>query len=217
MQKNWNRAAAKLHAKINPFVFDTSAHFEYITEKAFQENHETFSGVQTPPAPRSKTSDRGPATNLSKKLSQASSLKPPITSASSLRTLQVPSTGRTQDLHHPDAGPGRHATADKTIKPSEATLQVYLNPEGQETTYHFEYGTAESYGRSSPSADVGPGHEPTLGKHLQSPTCSRNTTYHFRTVASNSFGTVEGPDTTFTTLPTYLPQRKDSAPAYRRG
>ena len=199
-------AAAKLHAKINPFVFDTSAHFEYITEKAFQENHESFSGVQN--AASTSVKDLGPGTGDKSIEETISGLQPETTYH--FRVVATNSAGTVD-------GPTQIFTTltpalvdtllPKAIKPSEATLQVYLNPEGQETTYHFEYGTAETYGHSSPSADVGPGHEPTLGSTSISD-LQPNTTYHFRTVASNSFGTVEGPDTTFTTPPTSCPNEK---------
>ena len=93
------------------------------------------------------------------------------------------------------------------ITATNATLQVYLNPQGQETSYHFEYGTEETYGHSTPSASAGSGDEPTLDSATVSG-LQPDTTYHFRTVATNSFGTVEGPDATFTTPPATCPNEK---------
>jgi hypothetical protein len=43
------------------------------------------------------------------------------------------------------------------ITPSSATLNGTVNPEGQSTSYHFEYGTTTSYGGETAIADAGAG------------------------------------------------------------
>jgi hypothetical protein len=82
---------------------------------------------------------------------------------------------------------------------SSATLGAQINPGGAETTYHFQYGTTESYGQSTPSS-------PSIGSddsghpaaaHIQG--LQPSTVYHYRVLATNVLGTVEGPDQTFTT------------------
>jgi hypothetical protein len=80
-----------------------------------------------------------------------------------------------------------------------ATLNAQVNPFGAETTYHFEYGTSESYGTSTVGASIpaGFGDQPASAEiaGLQA-----NTTYHYRVVATNSLGgPVDGSDQTFTT------------------
>jgi DNA-binding beta-propeller fold protein YncE len=87
------------------------------------------------------------------------------------------------------------------ITPAGATLNGTVNPNGADTTYHFEYGTTSGYGTSTPAGDAGgitgetPVSAPITG--LQP-----GTTYHFRVVASNGIGTAaEGADQTFTTAP----------------
>lgn len=85
------------------------------------------------------------------------------------------------------------------------TLHATIDPQGQATTYHFDWGTSASYGRQAPVADASVGSdgsehavEQTLGE------LTPGTTYHFRVVASNcggcADGTTYGPDETFTTL-----------------
>jgi hypothetical protein len=86
------------------------------------------------------------------------------------------------------------------IASSSATLAGQVNPEGTETTYWFEYGTSEAYGASAPvpdgSAGAGTSAAPVQA-HTQA--LQPQTTYHFRLVAANAGGTVDGADRTFTT------------------
>jgi hypothetical protein len=81
-----------------------------------------------------------------------------------------------------------------------ATLRGYLNPNNSPTSYHFEWGTSSEYGHQAPDF------EPFTGSGGQPVPVSANiaglqlsTTYHFRIVATNSFGTTPGPDASFTT------------------
>ncbi len=82
-----------------------------------------------------------------------------------------------------------------------ATLQGIVSPEGQETTYHFEYGKTISYGTSVPvpSGNVGASTS-DLEESKVITGLEPETTYHFRVVATNGTGTVDGSDQTFTTL-----------------
>jgi hypothetical protein len=89
------------------------------------------------------------------------------------------------------------------LQPTTATLNALLNPEGRETSYHFEYGTTNGYGASTPPGTLEAGFEDQpVSAELNS--LSTRTTYHFRVVASNSAGTMFGPDETFVTLPPAL-------------
>ena len=72
--------------------------------------------------------------------------------------------------------------------------------DGNDTKYRFEYGTNEAYGQTTPEQDdgskVGPRTLPPVvlaGLHTA-------TTYHFRLVATNAFGTTYGQDRQFTTF-----------------
>jgi sugar lactone lactonase YvrE len=92
----------------------------------------------------------------------------------------------------------------------QATLEGSLEPEGEATSWHFEYGLTTSYGTSSPdeqssSASV---------LDAQSPTAELegNVTYHCRLVAANAFGTTDGQDGTFVT-PLVEPQVNLAAPS----
>ena len=89
------------------------------------------------------------------------------------------------------------------------TLHGSIDPQGQATTYHFDWGTTAGYGSQAPLADASVGSdgsehavEQTLGE------LTPDTSYHFRVVASNcggcAEGTTYGSDETFTTAPTPL-------------
>jgi hypothetical protein len=85
------------------------------------------------------------------------------------------------------------------VSVSSATLHGSLAPENGSVTYFFEYGTeAGVYGSqtaelTSPSSGAESAPVEAVVSGLQP-----NTTYHFRLVASNSFGTTHGADRQFT-------------------
>jgi hypothetical protein len=86
------------------------------------------------------------------------------------------------------------------VSASSARLDAQLNPLGLQSEYHFEFGLSSSYEDSAPVPDVlvGSGHgDVSVGLLVQG--LSPNTTYHYRVVARNSLGSVEGEDHTFTT------------------
>jgi hypothetical protein len=75
-----------------------------------------------------------------------------------------------------------------------ATLNGTVDPNGAETSYHFEYGTTTDYGLESPTQSAGSGDDPVAVQATVSG-LSANTTYHYRLVA----GDVKGADGTFKT------------------
>jgi hypothetical protein len=88
-----------------------------------------------------------------------------------------------------------------TIGTGSATFNATLNPNGADTTYHFEYGTSTAYGSSTTDADAGS----ALGEvpvNIPVTALTPGTEYHFRLVADNGIGgVVQGADATFTTAP----------------
>ena len=89
-----------------------------------------------------------------------------------------------------------------SVKSTEATLKGTINSGGAATTYHFEYGTTTAYGSSSSSESAGSGNEP-VSKSLLISNLQPETTYHFRIVGSNTYGTNYGQDSHFTTPPSF--------------
>ena len=87
-----------------------------------------------------------------------------------------------------------------SITKTSASIAGTVNPNGLATTYHFDYGKTTAYGSSAPvpEASAGSGSASTpVSVALTGLTAS--TTYHFRLVATNSTGTTNGGDATFTT------------------
>jgi hypothetical protein len=81
---------------------------------------------------------------------------------------------------------------------STAMLSGTVNPNGQSTTYYFEYGSSTTYGTQTSPADVGSGTTP-VAVHQEIFGLTPNTTYHYRLVATSSAGTTDGADQTLTT------------------
>jgi hypothetical protein len=82
-----------------------------------------------------------------------------------------------------------------------AQLNGTVNPGRLSTTYHFEYGATTAYGSRAPAIDASAGSGTvTIAESTTLGGLPAGTTYHYRLVATNSAGTVEGADQMFTTL-----------------
>jgi hypothetical protein len=81
---------------------------------------------------------------------------------------------------------------------TEATLNGEVRPVGVEAKYHFEYGTTEAYGSSTPEASAGSGDSFVEASAVLSG-LQLGTVYHYRLVASSSRGTTVGKDERFET------------------
>ena len=118
--------------------------------------------------------------------------------------------------------PETDTSAATDVTETGAVLNGNINPLGLPTSYHFEYGETTAYGSRIPLTI-----EATAGSGRVVKSFSRTitglnpgTTYHFRLVATNSLGTTEGPDRTFTTAATgAIPSRvyEQVTPADKQG
>ncbi|HEY3759686.1 MAG TPA: hypothetical protein VGL37_07970 [Solirubrobacteraceae bacterium] len=112
-------------------------------------------------------------------------------------------SGNDQTFTLPPAVDDVQTEAASGVAKDSATLHGSLSPDGADAHYYFQYGETSEYGSISPalpgtdagSASKAEPAETTLTGLLGS------TTYHYRIVAVNSFGTTYGEDMTFTTLP----------------
>ncbi|MGP0100938.1 MAG: hypothetical protein ACLPUT_04855 [Solirubrobacteraceae bacterium] len=91
------------------------------------------------------------------------------------------------------------------VAATSATLQSQIDPNGHDTAYQFQYGTESCRGNpgactDAPSepADIGSG-EVAVADSVQLQGLQPDTTYYYRVVASNSLGTSDGIERTFTT------------------
>jgi hypothetical protein len=84
------------------------------------------------------------------------------------------------------------------VTPTSATLKGTVNPEGQATTYSFEYGTTTSYGSQTAMMSAGSG-TTAVNVSASIGSLAPNTTYHYRLVATNASGMALGSDVSFKT------------------
>ncbi len=88
----------------------------------------------------------------------------------------------------------------KNFAKETATLVGRVDPEGAETTYHFQYGTTTSYGKETVAAILAPGTSFVEVTKVATGLLT-GTTYHFRIVATNATGTSYGGDFSFVAGP----------------
>jgi hypothetical protein len=132
--------------------------------------------------------------------------------SSNAKALYLLYQGSVRATGLPAPGPEVRAGSESVseILPTDATLNARVDPEGAETTVHFEYGETEAYGAStSPQVlSGGPFEDQTASAPLSG--LKPRTTYHFRVIASSEcepiehpgrICTADGEDETFTTLP----------------
>jgi hypothetical protein len=89
-------------------------------------------------------------------------------------------------------------TGSASVLSNAATIAGQINPAGLGTTYFFKYGPTAGYGQSTPTQSL-PATDAQESVSASLEELEPGTTYHFRLVATNSAGTVEGADKTFTT------------------
>ena len=87
---------------------------------------------------------------------------------------------------------------------TSVNLHAHINDYDLDADYYFEYGTTETYGSATPieSLPADPSAQAVMA-HLQG--LDPNSTYHFRVVATNEFGTTKSADATFDYRPPACP------------
>jgi hypothetical protein len=89
--------------------------------------------------------------------------------------------------------------AATSVAPTSARLNGTVTPNGQATSWLFEYGTTSSHGSKTSARAAGSGTRP-VKVSISLTRLKPGTTYHFRVVATNASGTSPGSDRTFTTM-----------------
>jgi len=100
-----------------------------------------------------------------------------------------------------------------SVTPTSATLNGAVNPNGQATTWYFEYGTSAGYGSKTPAKSAGAGAS-SVSVPSSVTGLKAATTYHYRLVATNASGTSFGGDQT---LSTSFPPSARTGPANNVG
>ena len=81
---------------------------------------------------------------------------------------------------------------------TSATASGTVNPNGQSTSWYFEYGPSTSYGKRTSAKSAGSGNANVQVSGTLTG-LTPGTTYHYRLVATNGGGTTRGADGVFTT------------------
>jgi hypothetical protein len=96
------------------------------------------------------------------------------------------------------AGPAVTTGPTTAVDSSTATVTGTVDPGGQSTTWHVEYGTSTAYGTKTSSVSAGSGSS-AVNVSADLSGLQAGTTYHYRIVATNGSGTSHGSDAVFTT------------------
>jgi streptogramin lyase len=97
-------------------------------------------------------------------------------------------------------GPGVITGVAERVGSASARLTGSVRPNGQATSYRFEYGRTEAYGSETTATSAGAG---VAARDVSAPIAglSPSTRYHYRLVAVNDSGTGRGEDRIFRTDP----------------
>ena len=185
---------ATLNGSVNPQGEDTTYHFEYGTTTGYGQSTATqnIAASNATSSVSASLSGLTPGTTYHYRL---------VAANTNGTTNGGDMTFTTTSPPPPNPPPAAVTGGTTSITQSSATLDGSVNPEGQSTTYRFEYGTTTSYGSQAPASDAdagsGSADVPVTGEVSG---LSPNTQYHYRLVATNGSGTTHGEDATLTTL-----------------
>ena len=195
-----NSTAATLEAQVNPNNQATAAYFQYSTSATVNGSGSLTGSTQTPAPPGSALGssygDRpvGPAALTGLPAGSTYYYQAVATNATGV------SYGAVQSF---TTVPTPHTDPVSAIAATTATFNGHLTLNPVDTRYSFNYraGTECTGGSSTPTADAGTG----AGNAFVSTTATEllpGTQYTVCFVASNAFGSEQGPPVSFTTLVT---------------
>ncbi len=189
--------AATLTGSFNPQELDTHYYFQYGNDTTYGQN-----SAEPPGA------DAGSGTGIQDVSMEVRELAPNTTYH--YRIVATNSTGTTygeDETFTTFQPPSVDASFTSNLSATTAVLHAKINPNGVQTTCHFEYGTTPTYGNSAPCApneDVG---SSTTDQSVEAKLVNleAGAIYHFRVIATSSYGTTSSADQTFNFLPPNCP------------
>jgi len=187
---NLSARGATLAATVNPSALSTTYKFEYGKTTAYG------SSIPIPNASIGAGLDDVEVSQALSSLAPNTTYHFRVVATNAEGTM----TGENKTFKTLQAVPSAITESAVNVTTQGATLRASVNPEGFSTTYKFEYGKTTAYGTSIPVPSEG------IGAEIKAISVSKSisgleagSTYHFRVVASNSQGTTNGSDLTFTT------------------
>jgi len=235
-------AKATLSAQVNPEGKVTSYHFEYLTQQAFEEQGNSFTGPATKATAVKPIAMAAGNEFILHAVSEQVGCPNPVSEAPEGKCL-IPGTAYrfrvvASNADNPSgAGDGTVETTFQTKPPLEfetyatevgvdtATFHAKLNPLGIPATGYFEYVDDASFQASgfaeaakAPSAgqlSFGSGEAPVTRSATVS--LAPNTTYHYRLIAEDFFVTLPGEADTLSTFAPLPPSGPCANEAFRAG
>jgi sugar lactone lactonase YvrE len=201
---------ATLNATINPDGLDTTCQFQYVDDADFQSTgYSTATSVPCSPA------DLGSSFADQSASASVTGLTPATTYH--FRAVATSADGTTNGTDQSfmtlvAKAPTVVSESATNLTDTTATLNATINPNGLDTTCQFQYvddaafkATGYSTATSVPCspADLGSSFTPQSA-NASVTGLTPATTYHFRAVATNADGAVNGTDQTFQTLLSFL-------------
>ncbi|HTX11067.1 MAG TPA: hypothetical protein VME22_20755 [Solirubrobacteraceae bacterium] len=179
--------SAKLNGTVNPGGEATSFYFQYGTTTSY--------GTQTATSPVGSGDANVDVT------ASIGSLTPDT--IYHYRLVAVNASGTTLGGDVSFTTPKRPAPVALTghagsVTQTSARLTGTVDPEGEATSYLFQYGTSSAYGSQTATGDGGSG-TATVSVSAAIGPLTPSTTYHYRLVATNAAGAAYGHDVTFKT------------------
>jgi len=187
---------ATLHGTVDPRGFELEdCHFEYLSDDEYVTNGKTFAGATSQ--------------NCAESIAEIGKGSKPVAVHADIGGLDPEGRYRFRLLAENKYGSsegeaglfGPPLLTTKAALPvfyDEATLRAEIDPSGLQTKYHFEYGTSEGYGQSTPVAELPPSDGAVAVKAALTG-LTEGTKYHFRILVENEAKTVKGPDQTMVT------------------
>ena len=199
-------SAAKLAGSLAPEGTDAHYYFQYGTSKSYGSTSPALPGVDAGTGGPGCEPPGGPKCAPVAAEAQLGSLA--ANTRYHYRLVAVDEFGTTtgEDREFKTLGPPRiraqaEVSSSGRAGQTAATLQAQIDPDGSETTYRFEYGETTSYGTSVPVPDghIASGEEFVSVPAAELTGLKTGTTYHYRVLATNLYGTTTGPDEQFAT------------------
>ncbi|HWE81882.1 MAG TPA: fibronectin type III domain-containing protein [Gaiellaceae bacterium] len=177
-------SGAKLNGSVNPNGQATSVYFDYGTTTSY--------GSKTP------VTNAGSGTSTSNVSAMVNGLAPGVYHFRLVATSPAGTTAGS-DLTFGSAPPAVQTGTAQGASTSGVTLTGSVNPQGNATSWYFEYGASTSYGTKTPAKSAGSG-VAAAGVSAAITKLVPGASYHYRLVGTSGSGTTFGSDVTFTTV-----------------